>query len=66
MRTSKSHPRGIFGPNDINEMREELALGKFPGETAEEREVRAQDIVERRKFRQQSDVIGEPAARRKR
>lgn len=60
----RSHTlNGIYYPDEVNEMREELTRGEFPGETAKEREIRAQDIVERRRFRKQTDLTGEPAAR---
>lgn len=63
MGSSNSLPRGIFYPDEITEMCSELALGEFPGETAEEREVRAQDIVERRRFRKRSDVTDDMTKR---
>lgn len=44
---------GTFYLDEITELHDELALDQFPGETAEEREARAQDIVERPRFRKQ-------------
>lgn len=63
MGSSKPLPKGIFYPDEVNEMREELTRGEFPGETAEEREIRALDIVERRRFRKRGDTTSEPAVR---
>ena len=63
MGSMKPFPRGIFYPDEVNEMREELMRGEFPGETAEEREIRALDIVERRRFRKRGDATSEPAVR---
>lgn len=51
MSASKPSSRGIFYPDEIEEMRDEVARGNLPGETAAEREARALEILERNRSR---------------
>lgn len=39
--------RGVFYPDEIEDMRRELSSGDIPHETPEEREARAQQIIAR-------------------
>lgn len=55
MSASKPSIRGVFYPDEIEEMRGELARGNVPGETAAEREARALEILERNRSK------GEPS-----
>lgn len=47
MSASKTSIRGVFYPDEINDMRDELSRGDVSGETEAEREARAQEIFER-------------------
>lgn len=46
-------PIGVYTPEELTEMREELDLGSVPGETNVQREDRASVILERREDRTQ-------------
>ncbi len=47
MTTSRISMRGVFYPDELEEMRDELSRGDVPDETSAEREGRAQEIFER-------------------
>lgn len=61
MSASKTSTRGFFHPDEINEMRDELARGDIPGETLAERESRAHEIFERKTCKVEPDPALEEA-----